>query len=205
MASPELTHTGQRLYDALAPLAEGDGERGYALAYYCGALARVLDQLADLSRDTDDLPGWGALLDPDEVPDEMVDYLAQFIGVVIPGGVDAATAREWLRNTDGRNRGTPAAIAGAARAFLTGAKTVYLIERHGSPYKLTVTTWASETPDPGRVEAAVRAQKPAGIVLTYSTINGGDYETLRDTHSDYSVVAELFEDYAEVRADPAKE
>ncbi len=36
MPSPELTHTGQKLYDALAPLAENDADQGYALAIFCG-------------------------------------------------------------------------------------------------------------------------------------------------------------------------
>lgn len=202
MPSPELTHTGQRLYDALAPLAEEDGDNGYALAIFCGALAAMFDQVADLSRDTDDSPGWGSLVDPDRT--EFIEWLAQFVGVVIPGGVDDATARSWLRNTDGRNRGTPAAIEGAAKAFLVGDKTVYLIERFGSAYKLQVTTWENDTPDPARVEAAVRAQKPAGLVLTYSAIKGGDFQTLRDTHTDFADVDATFADFDDVRSDPSK-
>jgi len=197
-----LTHTGQRIYDALAPLAENDAEQEYALAIFCGGIAAMFDQVADLSRDTEDSPGWGVIMDPEKTP--FIDWLAQFPGVVIPGGVDDATAREWLSNTDGRNRGTPAAIEGAAKAFLVGDKTVYLIERFGSPYRLQVTTWESETPDPVRVEAAVRAQKPAGLVLTYSVIKGGDFKTLRDTHSDFADVKATFTDFDDVRSDPSK-
>ncbi len=203
MPSPELTHTGQKLYDALAPLAENDADQGYALAIFCGGLAAMFDQVADLSRDEDDTPGWGGIVDPDQT--EFIGWLSQFIGVVIPGGVDEATARAWLRNTDGRNRGTPAAIEGAAKVFLTGGKTVYLIERFGgSAYALQVTTWEGETPDPARVEAAVRAQKPAGLVLTYSVIDGGDFDTLRATHTDFADVKTEFSDFNDLRAEPAR-
>ena len=204
MASPsELTHTGQKFYGAMAPLVEDDADYGYATSILCGALAAMFDQVADLSRDTDESPGWGVITDPERTP--FIQWLAQFPGVVIPGGVDEATAREWLRSTDGRNRGTPAAIEGAAKSFLTGSKTVLMIERFGgSAYALQVTTLESETPDPARVEAAIRAQKPAGIVLTYSTISGGDYKTLRDTHTNYADVKATFADYADLRSEPER-
>lgn len=200
MPAPELTHTGQRLYDALAPLAEMDAEHGYALALYCGAWATVLDQVADLSRDTDDAPGWSVMLEPDATP--FVEWLSQFPGVQIPRGLDDAGAREWVRSTDGRNRGKPTAIAGAAKPYLTGLKRVLVVERHGSAYQLQVTTWESETPDPSAVKAAVEAQTPGGIVLTYDAIKGGDWKTLKATHADWNAVKTRT--WNQVLADPSK-
>jgi hypothetical protein len=199
----ELTHTGQKFYRALAQLVEDDPDGVEPLVILAGALAVMFDQVADLSRDTDDTPGWGIIMDPELTP--FIEWLAQFPGVVIPGGLDDPTAREWLSSTDGRNRGTPAAIEGAAKTFLVAAKTVFVIERFGgSAYRLQVTTLASQTPDPARVEAMVKAQKPAGIVLTYSAIKGGDYQSLRDTHVDYADVKATFKNYTELRSEPER-
>jgi hypothetical protein len=211
MAQPTLSHTGQRLYDALAPLATEDEAHGWPLAHYCNALARQLDQVADLSRDVGDAPGWAVLMDPDATPAEMLPWLAQLIGVTIPDGLTEAEARVRVKQTDGFRRGTPEALKGAARQYLIGpdgtpeTATVHLIERHGGRWKITVTTLADETPDAGRVLAACMEQKAAGLVLTHSVIPGGDWQTLRDTHPDWADVAATFTDYQAAREDPAQQ
>jgi hypothetical protein len=63
-------------------------------------------------------------------------------------------------------------LSRAAQPFLTGTRSVLLFEREGGPWRLTVATRARETPDPAAVEQAIRAQKPIGIVLTYTVISG---------------------------------
>jgi hypothetical protein len=42
-----------------------------------------------------------------------------------------------------------------------------------------VVTRDDETPDPAKVQAALMAQKPGGIVLLYRQIQGWDYEALQ--------------------------
>jgi hypothetical protein len=200
--APTLSHIAQRLYDELAPLAGDDGANGYALAHYCAALALQRDLVADLSRDEDDRPGYAVLLDPDTCPAFALPWLAQFVGVRIPLGMSEAAMRLRIKSTDGFRRGTPEALRGAARQFLTGTQTVFFIERQGTPWRLAVSTWVSETPDPAKVLAALIEQKPAGIVLTYTTVNGGDYESLRGTHASYTTVTAAFATYDALRADP---
>lgn len=205
MSQPTLSFTAQRLYDELAPLATEDEANGWALASYCSALAAQLDEVADLSRDQDDgTIGWAGVFDLDTVPAKFLPWLAQFVGVVIPESLDPAAQRLRVRETDGFKRGTPDAIRGAARQTLTGTQTVYLEERvGGDAYHLTVATISSETPDPVATEAAIRAQKPAGLVLTYSTVAGGDWQTLRDTHTDWSDVLSPATTWAAVRSNPS--
>lgn len=147
MAAPVLSHTAQRLYDALRPLARRDADHGYALAHLCAAVARSVDPIADLSRDVDaDTPGWSQLYDVDNVPGEWLPWLAQHVGVELPEGLDDAGRRTRIRETSNFKRGSVGAMRGAARQYLSGDKTVYLLERHGSPWKTTVSTLQDETP-----------------------------------------------------------
>src|SRR5689334_18292457 len=129
MSEPTLTHTGQRLYDAVAPLATEDEANGWALAHLCAAFASMIDELADITRDGEDgTPGWAPLFDLETVDPKWLPWLAQFVGVQLPENlsVDAQILR--IRSTDGFRRGTPDAIKGAAQQHLTGTKKVYLEE-----------------------------------------------------------------------------
>lgn len=204
---PTLTHTGGRLFDAVAPLARtADAAHGHALAWMSAGIASMLDDVADLSRDGEDgTPGWAGLFDLNRVPARYLPWLAQFVGVRIPPGLSEAAQRQRIRETDGFRRGSPGAIKGAARQHLAGTRTVYLTERHGSAYGLTVATLENETPDPAAVVAAVKAQTPAGIVLAVTVVRGGTYQTLRDTHPDYADVRSTFVTYTDMRNDPARQ
>lgn len=47
-------------------------------------------------------------------------------------------------------------------------------------------------------------QKPAGIMLTVTTVAGGDYNTFNASHSSYHQVASLYANYPEILANPTK-
>lgn len=184
-----------------------NADKSFPLLTLCEAIAGRLTQIEDVIRDdsiTDD-PGWSIVMDVDRAPSEWLGWLAQFAGVRLPSGLSDADQRIRIKNTDGFKRGTPTAIVAAVQPFLTGTKTVYLVERHGSAYRLTVATKAAETPSIAAVTAAVLTQKPAGIVLAVTTVLGNDYTTLRDTHTSYTDVKNTFTDYAEVLSNPSKQ
>jgi hypothetical protein len=179
----------------------------YPLLTLCEAIAGRLTQIEEVIRDdstTGDL-GWSIVMDVDRAPSEWLGWLAQFAGVRLLPGLSDADQRTRIKNTDGFKRGSPTAIVAAAQAFLTGGKTVYLTERHGSAYRLTVATKAAETPNLAALTAAVLAQKPAGIVLAVTTVVGTDYATLRDTHNSYTDVKNTYVDYTEVLSNPSKQ
>lgn len=147
MAQPPLTVTAQRLYDGLEPLATEDEQNGWALAYFCAALLTMLDDVVEVSRDQDDgTPGHAILFDPDLAPAKWLPWMAQFVGVTVLENLAEDSQRLRIKETDGRKRGTPDAIRGAARQHLTGAGYVALIERDGDAYTFTVITRTSETP-----------------------------------------------------------
>lgn len=209
MARPTVSDAAETLYATLGPWARADTARGesedrWDLLEFCEAVCRNLQPIEDIIRDSDDGPGWSVVMDIDRAPVEWFGWLAQFAGVRLIPGLPEAEQRARIKSTDGFRRGTPGAIVGAAQQYLTGTKTVFLVERHGSPYRLTVSTLANETPDLTLVQGALKDQKPAGLVMTVTTVQGGDYDSYRDSHSDYTSTAGLWTQYDELLSDPTR-
>lgn len=237
MAAPSLSHTAQRFYDGVAPLAYDDENQGWALAYLCQALAATIDEIAELVRDRDDeeggAEGYSTLWDIDTADEDWLDWIAQFIGVVIPPGLDIEAKRIHIRETDGFKRGTPDAIKGAVRRYLTGDRQVFLVERYGSAYQLVIATYDSETPASNyadfvadyasytdlaadfatygdlyafaiQITTLVADQIPGGIVFEHRVIDPGTYTEVTSTHSDYTDIAATYITYAEIVIDPTK-
>lgn len=146
MARPVVTDTTEELYAALGPWMEADGEdTGWALLAFAAAPGEMLDETEVLVRDQGTAPGWSQLVDLSRVPDDDIAYLGQYVGV---DGSDLSPAviRDRIVSGAGHNRGTPSALVNAASELLTGSKHVVLIERDGSPYRLTVRIYTSEAP-----------------------------------------------------------
>ena len=94
-------------------------------------------------------PGYGILLDPSVVPLADAAFLAQFVGVQLPLGVDDPTAQSLIKAESGINRGTDAAVVAAAQRNLTGTQSVYLIRR----------TYVDGTPNAGWFGLIVRPEE----------------------------------------------
>lgn len=211
MPRPIVSEAAEELYISLGPWSRADeamGESGgWPLLIFCEAIAGRLQPLESLIRDTDDGPGWSVVLDADRAPAEWLPWLGQFVGVTLRPSMSEEEQRTMIRTLPGTIRGTARAIESAAAQYLTGERRVYLIERHGSAYRLTVSMLDSEAPvaDRPRIEMAIREQKPAGIVLAVQYIEGGDYNTLRDTHTSYDDLLTIYGSYDEILADPAQQ
>ena len=196
----------ERLYIALAPVANQDSTVGWSLLIFANAIGQMYQLLDDWVRDTPEGPGWSGLMDLDRCPAVALPWLGQFVGARIPTGLTEAQQREWVGSTDGWKRGTTAALVGAAKATLTGSQRLVFRERDGaaqgdasSPnyaYHLTCYSYASETPDPALTLAALTAQKPGGIVLHYHAATMQDYQQVKTTNATYQVVKDTFRDYA---------
>lgn len=199
MPRPAVTETTEYAYASLGPLADADEATGWQLLLFLDALMRQLDEIEQLSRDSDAYVGWGRLLDLEDTPDYALNWLAQFVGVVPLRGLDPASQRIRIGEAAGWHRGTPSAIRGAMRQFLTGSRTTQIFERYqGNPYHLRVRTFEAETPNPAAVEEAVRDLKPAGIVLTYDVSTGQTYDELRLAYADYDAVQAAHATYDDV-------
>lgn len=187
------TEVGDEIYAAQAPLADDDASYGFALLAYSRALGAMFEEVNWYAGETDTEPGWSRLANIDTAPPKALGWLAQFVGVRLDPALDDAAQRARIRATDGFKRGTVGAIAAAAQQYLTGAKTVLIRERDGDPYALTVVTYTAETPDEDAVRAALLAQKPAGIILTYVVEAGQDWLTLETGYATWNdVLAHFF-------------
>lgn len=198
---PEPGQVADELYAALAPIHMDDAARGYPLRTFCEALTLGLEEVATLSRDSDEGPGWSGLLDVDRAPDVALGWLGQLVGVRVSRGAEPDVQRGQIRNAAGFRRGTLQAMADSARARLTGQKRVLIRERDGGAYQLIVITYAPETPNPAAVAAALLAQKPAGIVMTYLVQAGQDYDTLAQRFATFDDVEAAYASFDDVRQD----
>lgn len=210
MTRPTVGNAAEDLYEALAPLAWNDEALDWSLLLFAAACAYPLEQLDGYVRDepTLGLPGWGVLFDVDNAPEEALAYLAQFVGVTLRRGENTDQSRARVRAVGGFKRGTIGAMREAAQLHLTGTKTVGIRERYDpnnptadSAYHMEVTVITSEAADLARVEAAVRAQKPAGIVLHFRDIDGQDWETLAANYATWADVAAAYDTWADVADD----
>lgn len=150
MSNPRPTPTTpfqESLYDALEPIADQDEEQNWALLEFCGAIASMFDQVEGYSRDTeDDRPGWSQILDPTRAPEETLAWLHQITGTRPLPGLSVADQRSRVLELSGQKRGTVGAMIAAAQRYLSGTKSVTILERTPDPYSFAIQTLESETP-----------------------------------------------------------
>lgn len=198
-----VTQVAEQAHAETGPWGRADRlTADWELLRFLEAALYDLQEVEDLARDTDDGPGWSVIMDVNRAPTKFLPWLAQFVGVRI-GPNDTATdelMRAKVAAQVGFQRGTVGAMRAAAQVHLTGAKSVRFFERYqGNAYRLRVHTITAETPDAAVVEAALRAAKPAGIVLEYAAVAGQLYLELEADHANYAAVEAAYADYADVR------
>lgn len=195
MALPDIgafaTRIWRKMTDASEIAPEEIDEDG-SLALFIGAIGEMSQEIDTLVRGD---PPWATLLDVDNIPAQYLPWLAQSVGVQLTEGMSEADQRTTIKKTGGWLRGTPASIKEAAKLHLTGSKTVIFRERNTSPYNFHVVTRTSETPDSAVVLAAMMAEKPAGLVMTYAVVPGQDYQELLDNHATYQIVLTAYATY----------
>lgn len=195
---------GLELYQALEPLTLEDEANGSGMAKLLDAIAAMHQEVADLAQDTvTEDPGWSVILDSTRVPAKALSWLGQFVGVT-PSELallNEASQRTLLRARPKFARGTPLALVSALQATLTGEKTVFMRERYGGAWKLSVRTITGQTPNEAVSEAAILSQKPAGITLDYSTVTGQDYQDVLDNNTDYADLLATYDTYNDVLTD----
>lgn len=169
MTPPVIPAVGEIFYRELAQSQPGDEGRSWPMRHLVGAVATAFcHRLFDIVRDSDDGPGWSSLMDPARCPDWALPWLAQFAGVRLANGLTADQQRAQIATPPPFLRGTRQAMIDMVADTLTGTKTVRVLERvGGDAYALTIATRTSETPDAASAEAAARAQKPIGLILTF--------------------------------------
>lgn len=186
-------------YEALGVWAEAD-ETG-DLRKFVEALTSPVEGIYDRVRDTDDAPSWSTLFDPATCPVENLPYLAQFVGVELTESMTETEKREAITEPVGFARGTPAAIRIAITRTLTGTKRIVIKEREPSAYGVYIRTFSAETPSAAATEAAIRAVKPAGLVLDYAASTGSTFTDLDADFATYSALDAAYSTYDELESE----
>ena len=183
----------QAVYDQLNidGLLDDNPAAATVMSKFISALGEMFQQQEDLvysgaDQDNYIIP-WSILMDIDRLPDEGLAWFGQFMGVTLNPNLSANDRRQQIRAHAGWNRGTPATLAAAVQALLTGTQTVQYIERDTTPYHFTISTYTTETPNSAAVAAAIIANKPAGLQFTYTVIAGspGTTATYQNLYLDY--------------------
>jgi hypothetical protein len=146
----------------------------------------------------DDEGGWAVMYDPDRAPPGALDHLAMYVGEELPVGLSDALRREQIKDRPNQARGTNGAIWTAALRRLTGGRTVTLIERDGAVDRLTVITYASETPDPVGTQQDIARVVAADTILNYETRVGQSWDQVRVAHPTWADVAASYANWSDV-------
>lgn len=196
----------QDVLDSLAPMLYAESQTGNALTAYIGGLCSVFELVEEWASDTSEHIGWSLILDVDRCPNEALPWLAQIVGLTLPPGLIPADQRQQIKDVANWKRGTLNAIKAAPAPYLIGNKTVIVRERYNgttqdAPYYIEVITYQAETPNPAAVEAAIRAQKAAGVILTYVNAIGQDWQSVKDHYATWQDVKNHYPTWADVKAD----
>jgi hypothetical protein len=193
----------QAILDKLAPMLYDPATD--PLTTYITGISDPFELIQDWASNTDaGEVGWSLLVDVMRCPDEALPWLAQLVGVRLTPGISSMDQRLQIEGLANWKRGTPAAMAAAPGPYLTGTKTVIFRERYDgtandAPYYLEVATLDTETASPATVEAAIRAQKPAGIILDYEVITGQDFQAIKDNYAAFQDVKNAYLTFQGIR------
>ena len=163
-----------------------------------GTVRALLDSLgAPVAGLTAALTDSATTADPLSTPFDRVAWLAAMAGIDISTVASDARKRAVIGDASWRYRGTVQAIRTRVAETLTGAKSVDIVTNYGGdPDAISVTTFASQTPDEAATEAAIRAEIPAWMEATIVTNAAGQsYANLAADYADYGTMTATSKTY----------
>ena len=206
---PTVGAVAERTYEALAPLAYADEANGWALLLLTQALVYSMETPDSYVREYPDLglPTFGILLDVDNAPPEVLDWMGQFAGKSLVPGQTTEQSRQRIRSTSGFDRGAAEAFASAALPYLVDNPHIIVRERYrgdapgDQPGYVQVRTYAAETLDVNAARAALEAELPGGLIMDYQVVAGQDWQSVVNTVPTWSALQTKYATWAGVIAD----
>lgn len=137
-----------------------------------------------------------AVADPWQAAPSQLTWLAAVSGVDLTG-VPNDNRRAFIASDITRNRGSLAALQYRVGQTLTGAKSVEIVCPYlGDVNRISVTTYASQTPDPTATTAAILAEIPAWMRATIVTNAAGQsYSNMAADYATYGAMAATSKSY----------
>lgn len=152
LVGPQETFTGPDVADdtwelwGYLPefLQISDQNNGYPFLLWLNGICSQLQIIDDLCRDTEQGIGWSVVMDVGRCPNFALPWLAQFVGVNIPGNIMGTTPqqdtamRQAILAKNSFARGSVLGIVNGILAILGSGASVRIIERWPDPYSLTI-------------------------------------------------------------------
>jgi hypothetical protein len=142
------------------------------------------------------------LTDPAAIDDEYTVPFGRIPWLAAMAGIDVSTVpndqrRAVIGDASWRYRGSLDAMKKRVGVTLTGAKSVEIVCPYlGDANRISVTTFASQTPDPTATEAAIRAELPAWMRATIVTNAAGQsYANLAADYATYGTMTATSKTY----------
>lgn len=221
MAEFDVPETVARAYVGLGPLIALDDDHDNAVLWLLCAMFCEHEQMLELFvRDRNDRSGWGNTIDVDEAPDEALEWLAQFVGVILEPNNGRVAVRDQIKSHAGFNRGTVPTIVESVKDFLVEPKRCGIIERAtvagttitaDRPWRYTVVIHEDDLSSYTYAELALalptyadvaaefptyadmESVLPAAEAIVQSTKPGGDLAyTLAVDDADYTILEPSF-------------
>jgi hypothetical protein len=198
VARPAVSDLAEEFYSALGWWAKEDEAKEWALLKAAAAwVETLLDPVYEVVRERGSQPGWAILLDPDKCPARSLRYQTQYVGAVLTPEMDEAQQRAEIKEPTSWKRGQLPSIKLVGQRGLTGTKRVIVRSRTPSVGHHFIRTLASETPNPEREEATLRAALPAWEALDYEAMVG---VTVEDVAASWLTVEEVAKAFKTVEA-----
>ncbi len=169
------------------------------LRYLAGAgvpTVKAVEMLTIADANTS-VTGTCEMANPQAIPRAYLRWLGWLVGIDT-----GSLAESDIRSAIGdaavtQRRGSLSALRTVIARTLTGSKSmrIYVNPSGTDPYRITVITQTDQTPDEAATLAAAMSEKPAGMRLTLTVIDGGTYGDVFANHTDYTDIDATFADY----------
>jgi hypothetical protein len=209
---------GEAMVDQMLPITDRYGDPDSAMLIYLMGLGWMLAEVNDLAKSgPNGEPGWSQLFDLNRAKTDWLPWIGQLVGYRVPPRPDGlslvelqeydATQRERIVSRSSHRRGGVDILREVVQEHLSDPKTVIIQQRYGgNAAHIHVWVYADQiATSAAEVEAAARAQKAAGLIMTFNILDGSqNYAALNANSASYAIVKSKFAHYSEVLSNPSK-
>lgn len=174
------------------------------LEVFMGGLSRPMQIINNISADEEEATGWSQLLDRERAHHDWLRWLGQWVGYYVPEVPQSLEVeRSRIVSRSAHRRGSIAMLREAVQEHLAEPKDVFIQERTTSAYHMTIFVVDDQIiTSAAKAEAAARAQKAAGLILTFTVLTGADYSLLNASNASYTEVNSAHANYTSVLTNP---